>query len=38
MIFYQKKMTKFLGIVAVGARGKQLFEQQGQTLPLLRVL
>jgi len=29
MILYQKKMTDFGEIVAVGARGKQLFEQQG---------
>jgi len=28
MILYQKKMTDFGEIVAVGARGKQLFEQQ----------
>jgi sensor domain CHASE-containing protein len=34
MIFYQKKDDKFWGIVAVGARGKQLIEQQRQTLPL----
>jgi ribonuclease HI len=33
MIFYQKKDDKFWGIVAVGARGKQLIEQQRQTLP-----
>jgi DNA-directed RNA polymerase subunit K/omega len=29
MILYQKKDDKFRGIVAVGARGKQLIEQQG---------
>jgi hypothetical protein len=33
MILYQKKMTNFGEIVAVGARGKQLFEQLGSTLP-----